>query len=362
VAGPTLRVIPLPFRSPIAAYERQADELLASPPARDAEPRGVVQDQAGARQALARAYSFQDWPSLVAWVSEVHDQGSAVARFESAVEAVVGGDQAELERLLADDASLIRARSTFVSCNDPPRHRATLLHYVAANGVEGFRQHTPSNAVAIARLLLRAGAAPDALADMYRARCTTLNMLLSSVHPARAGLQVALAEALLDGGAAIDGVTDEVMDWPVMTALAFGYAEPAEMLARRGARVDNLAVAAGLGQLERVRELLPAADALTRQRALALSAQHGRTDVLRLLLDTGEDPNRFNPAGNHAHSTPLHQAVASDNLETVRLLVSRGARLEVRDTAFKSTPLGWAEHFGFAEIADYLRGVDASGA
>jgi ankyrin repeat protein len=381
-------MIPLPFRSPVAAYERQADELLAGwhagdadavqtmrrhyPPLLDehvpwlpkqlteSELRAVVLDQAAARLALARAYSLQDWQGLVAWVTAVHENASAVAGFESAVEAVIGGDHTGLERQLADDPDLVRARSTFVTCNHPPHHQATLLHYVAANGVEGFRQKTPANAVAIARLLLRAGAAPDALADMYGSRCTTLNMLLSSNHPARAGLQVALAETLLDGGAAIDGVTGDALGSPVMTALAFGYAEAGEMLARRGARVDNLAIAAGRGHLERARELLPAADALTRQRALALAAQHGRTDVLRQLLDAGEAPNRFNPAGTHAHSTPLHQAVCSNNLETVRLLVAHGARLDVRDTVFQSTPLGWAEHFEFHEIADYLRGRDGS--
>jgi ankyrin repeat protein len=376
-------MIPLRFRSPVEAYQQQADELLAGwnagdsdavqtlrrhyPPLLDehvpwlpkplseSELRAVVLDRDGARLALARAYSLRNWQSLVTWVTDVREQDSAVACFETAVEAVVGGDQLGLERLLANAPDLIRARSSFVTGNDPPRHRATLLHYIAANGVEGFRQKTPANAVAIAGVLLRAGAEADALADMYGARCTTLNMLLSSVHPARAGLQVALAETLLDGGAALDGVTDDVMDSTLLTALAFGYSDAADMLARRGARVDNLALAAGLGQLERVRELLPAADALTRQRALALSAQHGRTDVLRELLDAGEDPNRFNPVGTHAHSTPLHQAVSSSNLETVQLLVVRGARLDVRDKSFRSTPLGWAEHFGFLEIADYLR-------
>ena len=33
----------------------------------------------------------------------------------------------------------------------PPVHRATLLHYVGANGVEAYRQKTPPNATEIAR-------------------------------------------------------------------------------------------------------------------------------------------------------------------------------------------------------------------
>jgi hypothetical protein len=56
------------------------------------------------------------------------------------------------------------------------------VHYVAANGHEGFHQRTPTNAVEIARLLLEAGAEVDALADMHGHRRTTMQMLVSSVH------------------------------------------------------------------------------------------------------------------------------------------------------------------------------------
>jgi hypothetical protein len=33
-----------------------------------------------------------------------------------------------------------------------------------------------------------------------------------------------------------------------------------------------------------------------------------RREIVRLLLDAGEDPNRYNPVGGHSHTTPLHQA------------------------------------------------------
>ena len=89
---------------------------------------------------------------------------------------------ATLEHLIARNPRLVHARST-------RDHRATLLHYVAANGHEGFRQRTPKNAVAIARILLEAGAEPDALAEMYDHQCTTMEMLVSSVHPHAAGVQ-----------------------------------------------------------------------------------------------------------------------------------------------------------------------------
>ncbi|MBV8903796.1 MAG: ankyrin repeat domain-containing protein, partial [Acidobacteriia bacterium] len=66
--------------------------------------------------------------------------------FDAAVEAVISGNQLGLEAMLRSHPELIRARSA-----QPPQ--ATLLHYIAANGVEDSRQKTPPNAVAIAKLL-----------------------------------------------------------------------------------------------------------------------------------------------------------------------------------------------------------------
>lgn len=39
----------------------------------------------------------------------------------------------------------------------------------------------------------------------------------------------------------------------------------------------------------------------------------------------------------------------------VRLLVERGARLDIKDTIYEGTPLGWAVYGERAEIAEYLR-------
>jgi peptide-methionine (S)-S-oxide reductase len=74
-----------------------------------------------------------------------------------------------------------------------------------------------------------------------------------------------------------------------------------------------------------------------------------------LLLDAGEDPSRYNPDGYHSHSTPLHQAVSSNHAEVVRLLVERGARLDLQDTVHRGTPLDWAIHGGRTAIAKILR-------
>ena len=326
----------LAFSAPLEEYRRQAEALPG--------------DVAVAQSAVAHEYGFESWADLAVFTEAVRHPGP-VARFEAAVEAVISGDVATLRSMLGEHPELVRAVST-------RRHKATLLHYVAANGVEDGRQKTPKNAVEVAKLLLDAGAAVEALGDMYGAKTTPMSMLVSSCHPAEAGVQGALAETLLDYGAAFEGPGS---NWrsALLTALAFGYLDTAETLARRGAPVDNLAAVAGLGRLDDVTRLLPASDPQSRHAALALAAQHGHTEVLRLLLDAGEDPSRYNPEGFHSHSTPLHQAVWSNHLDTVKLLVGRGARLDIRDTIHQGTPLDWADYGQRTEIADYLRAQDA---
>lgn len=339
---------PLPFDAGLDRYEAQAAELPSA--------HRTIDD---ARLALARWYDFRDWAALEQYVSEASRKGSQVWQFESAVEAVVDGDLAKLRLLLRDDPELVRARSTRVTHFKPPIHRATLLHYVAANGVEGHRQRTPRNAVEVARTLLEAGADVNARADLYGSPCSTMSLLVSSCHPANAGVQAALVDTLVDFGAGVgpDGVPWS--DSQLMTALGSGYLDAARTLARRGAPFDTLPAVAGLGRLEDVRRLLPAASGPDRHRALALAAQHGHDDIVKLLLDGGEDPNRFNPQGTHPHSTPLHQAVAAGHESVVRLLVERGARLDVKDTVYQGTPLGWAIDCEKPEIEEYLRSVEA---
>ena len=131
------------------------------------------------------------------------------------------------------------------------------------------------------------------------------------------------------------------------------------MLVARGAPVDTLAAAAGLGRVDHVLRMLPSARAGDRHRALALATQSGQLDVARILLDAGEDPNRFNPEGCHSHATPLHQAIAGGHVEMTKLLVARGAKLDTADTIFRGTPLGWAVYCDKPAIAEYLRAMGA---
>jgi ankyrin repeat protein len=81
----------------------------------------------------------------------------------------------------------------------------------------------------------------------------------------------------------------------------------------------------------------------------------GKVEIVRLSLDAGEDPNRFNPAGGHSHCTPLHQAAGIGNRELVQLLLERGANLDVKDILWQATSADWANHAGFTELEAYLR-------
>ena len=372
----------LPFQSQVEDYERQAHVLLSGYQSGDPDvirlvrkhhpsfldaritwlPRRLTEEELrstpfeleDARLAVARWYGFLDWPRLVEWVEAVLETDSSISRFETAVECVIGGDGDTLRRALGDVPGLVRMRSTRVTPHDPPVHGASLLHYLAANGVEGHRQKVPANAVEIARLLLEAGAEADALAGMYGGKHTTMSMLVSSGIVAKAGVQAPLVDTLIDFGADVEGRGEGTWVRPLDTALSFGCLDAAQALVRRGARVDTVAAAAGLGRVEDVNRLLPAAPGVDRHRALALAAQLGHADIVELLLDAGEDPNRYNPEGNHAHSTPLHQAVWGNHRAIVELLVRRGARLDVRDRVYDGTPLAWAEYGGRTEIAAYL--------
>jgi ankyrin repeat protein len=296
---------------------------------------------AAAREVLARVHGFDGWPAFAAHLRELERPESAVSKFEAAADAVIAGDLPALERILHEQPGLIRARSTRV-------HRATLLHYAAANGVENYRQTTPSNAVAVTSLLLAAGAEVDAEAEMYGGGCTTLGLVATSIHPERAGVQHALMQVLIDHGAAIDrpGVAGNNQSL-VVGCLANGRGPAAEFLAARGARLD-LEGAAGIGRLDLVKDyfdadgrLTPAAASKQMEAAFAWACEYGRAHVVAFLLERGLPADA---AVRHDGQTGLHWAALGAHADIVSLLLERHAPVGVVERTYGGTPLTWALH------------------
>jgi Ankyrin repeats (many copies) len=136
-------------------------------------------------------------------------------------------------------------------------------------------------------------------------------------------------------------------------AAALGHRELAavQALLDRG-HPETAPIAAAMGRTERLAELLRAAAADERQAALGMAVINGRIDAAQMALDAGADPSGFLPV--HAHSTPLHQAALAENLKLIDLLVSRGARTDVRDGLWDGTPLDWATHQGKVKAKAFL--------
>lgn len=258
--------------------------------------------------------------------------------FETAVEAIVAGDAAGLARVLKENPGLVRERST-------RDHHATLLHYVSANGVEEFRQVTPPNIVQITRMLLDAGAEVNAESDAYGGGSTALNLTATSIHPERAGVQIALMELLLDGGA-------KIHSGDVNACLGNGRGQAAEFLASRGAPLD-FEGAAGVGRLDRVQELFGSATEQQTTNGLGWACEYARLEVVRFLLKQA--------LSRQALDRGLHWAAYAGEPEIVKMLLDRGAPPDEKDERYHATPLGWSIHAQksgrpgrFAEVREML--------
>lgn len=292
-----------------------------------------------ARAIIAKEHHFDGWDQFERLTEALKDSSSPVAQFEAAVDAVVTGDVAMLERALDANPNLIGTRST-------RRHHSTLLHYVGANGVEGFRQRTPKNAVQIAEILLNAGADVDATAEMYGGGATTLGLVATSIHPVTAGVQEELMSLLLVRGASV-GTARAIEAWSrlINDCHANGRGRAAQFLAERAPQLD-LEAAAGVGRLDVVKTFFTPNGRLrenaTEQQmkdGFTWACEFGRTEVVEFLLKRGMEAAA---KLRHHGQTGLHWAALGGDVDTVRVLLQRHAPVNAKDDAFGGTPLGWA--------------------
>jgi ankyrin repeat protein len=297
-----------------------------------------------AQLSIAREYGFPSWarlkrhiekPTLSDRLDLPHQQRIENTTFCRAVELLDSGDAVGLRAHLKQHPNLVHEHVVFEGGNY--FRNPTLLEFVAENPVR--RGSLPPNVVQLTKVILDAG-------SNQSAKNETLLLVSTGSVPRECRAQIPLIDLLCDYGAEPDNA--------VHAAALHGEFEAVNALIRHGARID-LAVAAALGRIDDARRLIAAASAEDRHLALSLAADFGHVAIVRLLLDAGEDPDRYNPVGGHSHTTPLHQAAGAGHDEVVRLLVERGARLDLKDILWRATPADWANHAGRTEIEAYLR-------
>ena len=227
-----------------------------------------------------------------------------------------------------------------------------------------------------------------------------------------------MARMLLDAGAPVDFSARGDGGTPLVIALFWGNTGTAELLAEHGIHPRNLRVAAGLGRLDLLDELIDAPEAgaqrgfyrphsgfprwqpsddpdevrdealtwaarngrvaavellvergasveadVYRGTALSWAAACGRLEVIRRLVAHGVDPNQRTSFGGPGHgegTTALHLAAQNGDMDTIRALLELGADPALRDGIYDGTPANWAEHGGHSEVAELLRGTSTA--
>lgn len=160
-------------------------------------------------------------------------------------------------------------------------------------------------------------------------------------------------------------------------ALEYGHADYVPWLGRLAPVPEDLAHAAGLGDLEAVKEWFDDQGApklgdlafhdpfsthtsgVTSQdvldRALAWAVVNGEYQVADFLLDRGADlQTRWS---THEPASILHECAGAGRLEQVEFLVSRGIDRGRKDARFGATAEGWAEFGGHVEVVKFLRSL-----
>jgi ankyrin repeat protein len=356
-----------PFRADLDYYEGRADGI--------ASVRGV--SAAEGRRDLAQRHGFSSWRELRHHVEAMQSGQEPPTPFVLAYRAVEDNDCGRLVELLDRFPDLVAQRGT--NGND-------LL------GMAGDPE--------IASLLLECGADPNRGNDYG----------WTKLHQAGYGNDCELAKLMLDAGARTDLDARGDGGTPLVQALFWGHREVAELLGREPV---NLRVAAGLGDLELIRQLAgtpqggshrgfyrPHGGFPTWQpsdnpqevldEALVWAAKSDRADAMRLLVELGAhvnadpyrgtaltwaavnghvgsvrtlvaldaDPNQRGTFGGPDHGegvTAIHLAAQAGQRETVLALLDLGADPLIQDTLHGGSALGWARQGGHGDLADVLR-------
>jgi hypothetical protein len=281
------------------------------------------------------------------------------AKFHPAIVAIKADDLDGLRALLNQDRSLATTRSS--------RSHPTLLQCLALDALD------VPNKVEMAQLLVDAGA--EINGPLGAAACID---------------NVEVAALLLDRGAAINGTGS----WsPLEEALYWGNQRVIDLLLERGASVHNLRIASGLGRIDLIESFFRSDGSLKPEagkidwpfgelqksnlncqiknelqakvaqwgddsqdiinNAFVYACMHNHIDAASLLLRKGAQIDAIPPGFDYS-GTGLHYAALKGHRRMVDFLIHQGAKVNVRDTKVNSTPAGWADHGGHAELKQHL--------
>jgi len=316
--------------------------------ATDAEIFAAALKLSDAQLTIARESGFPSWTRLKRRVEKPttadrldlrHHDRIADPVFRRAVDLIDAGDAAALRAHLKQHPKLVHQHLTFEGGNY--FQSPTLLEFIAENPIRNG--NLPANIVEVARVILEAG--PD-----QASRNEALMLVATGAVVRLLNHQIPLIDLLCDYGADPNRAA--------RPAAVRSEPDSARALLRRGARLD-LPIAAALDLTADFNRLLPSSTHEDRHLALAVASQFGHLDIVRSLLEAGEDPNRYHPPNGHSHGTFLHHAAGAGHEAVVRLLVEHGARLDLKDVLWRGTPADWAAHEGKTEVERYLREREA---
>jgi hypothetical protein len=379
-----------------------------------------------AQLVVAREHGFASWPRLRGYVARVEANGPALQfAYHDDLDYYAGradglrasaldgtpGAVAAFERHgvepTQDGARIVVARMHgFPSWPALRRHVAALRNGGGEPFARAYRALERHDHAALAR---------DRGADPAHQNAHGWTPL----HQTAYSDQARLAGMLLDAGAPGDIEARGAGGTPLVAALFWGNRATSELLAERaGLHPRNLRVAAGLGRLDLIEEMVAAdgrltaeatahrgfyrphsgfpewrpaddprealgealswaarndrADALDllvargaridadvyRGTALAWAAATGRTNAARRLLALGADPGRRGTFGGASHGdgiTPLHLAAQGGHIDVISVLLAAGADRTITDGLYGGTPADWAGHCGRPAAAEMLR-------
>ena len=355
-----------PFHTDLDYYEGRAAGIASVDGVSVAEARGD----------LAARHGFASWRAL-----------------RSHVKAMANGEEPATPFVLAYRAVEANDRDTLVALLD------RFPELVAQRGTNGNDLLGMAGDLTIVSLFLERGADPNRGNDYG----------WTKLHQAGYGNDRRLAELMLAAGGRTDLFARGDGGTPLIAALFWGHREVVDLLGREP---GNLRVAAGLGDVEMIRELAgtPAAgahrgfyrphggfpvwepsddpqevldealvwaakadrvDAIRalvemgarvdadpyRGTPLTWAACNGRLASIRALVELGADPNGRGSFGGPSHGkgvTAIHLAAQSGQREAVVTLLELGADPLIVDELHGGKALGWARVGGHPELADVL--------